>query len=103
MRQVEFSEDLLKHPFDDQLKSIATRFSSLLKSIVDTIDRYGLKKRHLNKHRVPATKFCDWVTNQEFTSEAARNYARRIAKYEDHLFMFLRQGGLSRCPRFVYL
>ena len=45
----DFNEDLLKHPFDDQLKSIATRFSSLLKGIVDTIDRYGLKKRHLNK------------------------------------------------------
>ena len=35
----DFNEDLLKHPFEDQLKSMATRFSLLLKGIVDTIDR----------------------------------------------------------------
>ena len=85
---------LLKHPFDDQLKSIATKFSFLLKGIVDAIDRYGLKTRHLNKYIMPATKFCDWVMNEEFTSEAARNYARRITKYRDHLFMFLRHDGV---------
>jgi hypothetical protein len=85
----DMNEDLLKYPFDDQLKSIATRFSSLLKDIVDTIDKYGLRRRHLNKHKVPAARFCDWVTSQGFTSEAAINYVRRIAKYTDYLFLFL--------------
>jgi transposase IS66 family protein len=32
--------------------------------------------------------------NQEFTSEAARNYVRRITKYQDRLFMFLRHDGV---------
>jgi hypothetical protein len=43
---------------------------------------------------MPATKFCDWLMNQEFTSEAARNYVRRITKYRDYLFMFLRHDGV---------
>jgi hypothetical protein len=39
----DMNEDLLKHPFDDELKSVSSRFSCLLKGIVDTIDRYGLR------------------------------------------------------------
>lgn len=90
----DMNEHLLKHPFDDQLKSIAIRFSFLLKSIVETIDKYGLKKRHLNKHKMPAMRFCDWMARQEFTSEVARNYARRFMKYRDHLFRFLGYDGV---------
>jgi hypothetical protein len=92
MRDV--NEDLLKHPFDDQLKSIAIGFSSLLKKIVETIDKYGLKKRHLNKHKVPAMRFCDWMANQRFTSQIARNYSRRFTKYRDYLFLFLEYDGV---------
>jgi len=62
------NEDLLKNPFDDELKTIAIRFSALLKDIVWIIDKYGLKKRHLNKHKVPAVIFCDWIAKQTFTS-----------------------------------
>jgi hypothetical protein len=90
----DMNEDLLKYPFDDELKSIATRFSSLLKEIVHTIDRYGLKRWHLNKHNVPTKKFCDWVSNQQFASEAAKNYVRRFTKYRDHLFRFLEYDGV---------
>jgi hypothetical protein len=90
----DMNDDLLKYPFDEQLKSIVIRFSSLLKEIVDTIDRYGLKRRHLNKHNAPAMRFCDWVSDQQFTSEAAGNYARRFGKYRNHLFRFLAHDGV---------
>jgi hypothetical protein len=90
----DMNEDLLKYPYDDQLKSIAIRFSSLLKEIVDTIDRYGLKRWHLNKHNVSAMRFCDWVSDQQFTSEAAGNYVRRFKKYRNHLFRFLGYDGV---------
>jgi Transposase IS66 family len=92
----DMNEDLLKHPFDDELKSIASRFSCLLKAIVDTIDRYGLRKRHLNKHRPHAERFSDWVVARDFGSEVAKNYARRIAKYRNHLFAFLACDGIPR-------
>ena len=41
MRDV--NEDLLKHPFDEELSFIARGFGSLLREIVETIDRWGLK------------------------------------------------------------
>jgi hypothetical protein len=90
----DMNDDLLKYPFDDQLKSIAVRFSGFLKDVVGTIDKYGLKKRHLNKHKVPAMKLCDWVTGKEFTSPVAIGYARRFAKYRNYLFRFLGHDGI---------
>jgi hypothetical protein len=66
----------------------------LLKAIVGTIDRYGLRKRHLNKHRAPAERFCDWVVARDLSSEVAKNYVRRIAKYRNHLFAFLAYDGV---------
>jgi hypothetical protein len=90
----DMNDDLLKHPFDDELKSIANKFSSLLKDIVSTIDRYGLKRRHLNKYRIRAERFCDWVINQPFKSDPSKTYVRRIAKYRRFMFAFLAYDGI---------
>jgi predicted RecB family nuclease len=47
----DINEDLHRNPFDDELNEIAGRFGALLREIVETIDTYGLKARHLGKHR----------------------------------------------------
>jgi predicted RecB family nuclease len=91
----DMNDDLLKNPFDDEFKSLAETFSSLLRAIVNTIDRYGLKKRHLNKHQRDANKFCDRIAVHKFTSEVARGYVRRINKYRNMLFTFLAHDGVS--------
>src|ERR1035437_2981180 len=90
----DMNDDLLKNPFDDEFKSLAETFSSLLRTIVNTIDRYGLKKRHLNKHRRDANKFVERIAVHNFTSEVARGYARRINKYRNMLFTFLAHDGV---------
>jgi len=53
----DINEDVLKHPFNDELAFIAKRFAAVLREIVETIDRYGLKKRHLSKHEASAERF----------------------------------------------
>ena len=90
----DMNDDLLKNPFDNEFKLMAEKFSSLLRTIVNTIDRYGLKKRHFNKHRSDANNFCDFVAGQNFTSEVAKGYARRIVKYRNMLFTFLSYDGV---------
>ncbi len=90
----DMNDDLLKNPFDNEFKSIAEKFSFLLRTIVATIDQRGLKKWHLNKHRKSADSFCDWVAGRQFTSEVARSYARRIGKYRNMLFTFLSYDGV---------
>jgi predicted RecB family nuclease len=46
----DLNEDLLKSPFDEEFKTLAQRFSTLLQKVVETVNRYGLKKWHLHKH-----------------------------------------------------
>ena len=57
----DINEDVLKHPFNDELTFIATRFGGLLREIVETIDRYGLKRRNLGKHKRAAERFLNDV------------------------------------------
>src|SRR5262249_46566319 len=45
----DFNDDLLQNPFDDELKRQAARFTGVLQAVVETIDRYGLKRHHLHK------------------------------------------------------
>ena len=46
----DLNDEILKYPFDEELKALAQEFAILLKSIIETIDRFGLKARFLKKH-----------------------------------------------------
>mgnify|MGYP007034155890 CR=1 FL=1 len=52
----------------------------LLREIVETVDRYGLKARHLGKHRRPAEGFIDYVAGLDCATEVARARQKRIEK-----------------------
>lgn len=76
------------------MKQLAQRLVAVLKPIIDTIDRYGLKQYHLNKHRQDATRYFRYLSGQSFGSEVARKYQKRILKYRDKLFVFLEHDGV---------
>jgi hypothetical protein len=90
----DINEDLLKHPFDDDLSSIARGFGSLLREIIDTIDRWGLKKRYLGRHRRAAERFLDEVAAMPCSSEPAVALKKRISKNRAKLFTFLHCDGV---------
>ncbi len=48
----DMNDDLMKEPFNEELKILICDFANLLKSIVATIDRFGLKTRFLRKHKI---------------------------------------------------
>ena len=52
----DLNDDLFKNPFDEEFKHFVVAFGKLLKPIIATVDRYGLKSRFLRKHkkRLPA-------------------------------------------------
>jgi hypothetical protein len=91
----DINNDLLKAPFNEELKAIAGQFTELLNAVVDDIDRFGLKKRHLNKFIKPASRFQRWVSTHEFSTKPAQRYQKRVRKYGDRLFTFLRHDGVS--------
>ncbi len=90
----DLNEDLLRSPFDEEFKTLARRFSTLLQKVVETVGRYGLKKRHLHKHRKEVEAFFDETCTGESPSEVARGYQARFEKYRGKLFTFLDHDGV---------
>src|SRR5262249_22021731 len=83
------NDDLLKNPFDEELKQQAARFTALLQAVVATIDRFGLKKYHLHKHKRDADRFFEAESRATYRSEVAGRYRQRLLKYRGKLFTFL--------------
>ena len=90
----DINEDLHRNPFDGELKEIAGRFGALLREIVETIDTYGLKARHLGKHRKQAAGFIEHVVAMKCATEAGLALKKRIEKNRDKLFTFLDYDGV---------
>lgn len=90
----DIDEDLLKNPFDTELKCIAQEFGSLLRVVIQTVDRYGLKSRHLRKHKPTVLRFLASVASKDFTSDLAVSYKRRFQKSGAKMFTFLDHDGV---------
>ncbi|RKY08902.1 MAG: hypothetical protein DRP56_03410 [Planctomycetota bacterium] len=107
----DMNDDLFKNPFDEELKALAADFTDLLVPIIETVDRYGLKKRHLNKHCGEVRHFFVSISSKHFSSVIAQGYQRRFGKYKDKLFAFLKYDGVpwnnnnaeNAVKRFVFL
>ena len=90
----DINDDLHKYPFDEDLRKIAQTFAELLKAMVATIDKHGLKKHFLSKHVVAVGKYYSWLAQAGFASEAAAGYEKRFSKCRDKLFTFLRHNDV---------
>jgi hypothetical protein len=82
------------NPFDTELKGIVQAFASVMRPIIETVDRYGLAKSRLQKHKIAAMEFVEKVVGYHVLSEAARKYQNRIEKYGHRLFTFLDYDGV---------
>ena len=67
----DLNDEILNNPFDDRLKAIVTGFGDLLKPIVETVDRFGLKSHFLKKHLVCVERFYRRMERAECSSDAA--------------------------------
>ncbi len=90
----DFNQDIIGNPWDEELKSLASAFGSLLKTVITTIDQYGLKQRHLGKHRRDVDRLFQISVAEPFHSDLAEGYRKRLLKYRDKLFTFLDHDGV---------
>jgi hypothetical protein len=90
----DFNGDLMSNPYDQEFKALAAEFGKLLRSTVGTIDRYGLKKRHLHKHKAEVARFFRDMEARVYRSELAESYQKRLIKNEGKLFTFLDHDGV---------
>lgn len=90
----DIDDDVLYSPFDNELKLLAQEFGVLLRSIVNTIDKYGLKRRHLQKHKKEAFRFLTQLSFADYSSEIAEKYKKRFEKSGKRMFTFLDHDGV---------
>ena len=81
--------DLLKYPFNEEIKSIGQKFTLLLKSIIDTIAQCGLKTKFLRKHKPSVENFYERLSSCNYKTNIAIYYQERFNKNRDKLFTFL--------------
>jgi predicted RecB family nuclease len=90
----DFNRDIQGNPWDEDLKTLASTFGHLLHTIIATVDQYGLRRKHLGKHRPDVERFFQIIGRQVYRSEVAEGYRRRLLQYQDKLFTFLDHDGV---------
>jgi len=90
----DIDDDVLRNPLDTELKVMAQQFGTLLRTVIETVNRYGLKSRHLRKHERAAFRFLDSVSSSDFSSELANKYKKRFQKSGRKMFTFLEHDGV---------
>jgi hypothetical protein len=90
----DLNDDLLMNPFDAEFKTMVVEFGCVLKRIVETIDRFGLKSRFLRKHRKEVTKYFRKFVECACQSDLSKKYQDRLLKNKNRLFTFLEYDGI---------
>jgi len=85
----DFNDILLKNLSDEQIKKMVSDFGKVLKDIIKTTDRYGLKKRFMKKHKVFVKRFFKTLKKTAMQSKIAEKLQNRLIKHEHELFTFL--------------
>ena len=66
----------------------------LLRIIVETVDRHGLKTHFLAKHLPAVEELFTWIATTDFASEIAQSYRKRFHKNREKLFTFVNHDGV---------
>jgi hypothetical protein len=90
----DLNDDLRRNPFDAEIEEIAQSFAMLLRRVIETIDRFGLKAHFLRKHRKAVEHFYRLMAKQDYVSEVALKYRKRFERNHASLFTFLEYDGV---------
>jgi hypothetical protein len=90
----DLNTELLSNPFDDEYKRLVADFGALLRKIIATVDKFGLKRRHLAKHQREVNNFLANVASQCYRSKAAESAQERFIRNKESLFTFLQYDGV---------
>lgn len=85
----DLNEAVLKEPFNEEMKGLVHEFAALLKPVIETIDRFGLKTHFLRRHKIQVTRFYERLLRREYKTELARKAQDRFRRNQAKLFTFL--------------
>lgn len=90
----DLNDDMLKNPYDEELKRLGLAFAVLVKAMVETVDRFGLKSRFLRRHLSAVDRFYRQIADLPLQSEIGTKLKERLEKNRDKLFTFLMFDGV---------
>jgi len=90
----DLNDAVLDNPYDESIRAVVTAFAELIRKIVRTIDRRGLKSLFLRKHLVDVARFYKRISSMGQLGPAASKWKARLDKDRDELFTFLSHDGV---------
>jgi predicted RecB family nuclease len=91
----DLNEDLWAFPFDEELQNFVSAVKDLMGPIIQAIDRWGLKAKHLRRFKKQVDKFCAAVIDgREYALDVTKKYQKRLGRYRESLFRFLDEDGI---------
>jgi predicted RecB family nuclease len=92
----DLNNNLWSNPFDKEYESFVSEIRNLLLPIIQTVNKYGLKKRHLSKYRKSVDKFYKThIDEKTYKSELCNLYQKRFIRYRNSLFTFIEQDNIN--------
>ena len=83
------------NPFDDEFERFVGAVRGLLVPLLEDAQRFGLKARHLGKHKRRIDRFYrDMVTGQHSLRDMTARYRKRFERYKESLFSFIESDGV---------
>ena len=91
----DLNDDLWKNPFNEEVEQFVGAVRDLLVPIFEDVDRYGLKARHLSKHRRAVDRFYrDRIDVGASSCDVVAKYQKRFQRYSESMFLFLQEDGI---------
>ena len=91
----DLNDDLWKNPFNEEVERFVGACRDLLVPIFTDVERYGLKARHLRKHRKAVDRFYrTQIDVQASSCEIVSRYRKRFERYSDSMFLFLQTDSI---------
>jgi hypothetical protein len=90
----DINDDMHRYPYDEELRELAQKYAAVLRIIVETVDRHGLKAHFLAKHLPAVEELFTWIATADFASEIAQSYRKRFHKNREKPFTFLIHDGV---------
>lgn len=91
----DINKDFQKSPFDVEFEKFVFELRNMLLPLFEAIEKYGLKKRNLNKFKKPIEVFYKRnIIGTIYESEVTKKYQKRFKRYRKSLFVFLEYDGI---------
>jgi hypothetical protein len=91
---------LSKQPFNQEMRELAQEFANLLRPMIESVDRFGLKAHYLRKHKCSVNRFYDALSESvEFDRE---KLPERVAAAETSIYKRLQAISQSVDHRAEY-